>query len=134
MHKDNKYGCQPHFDETYLLHLLQRLLIKIHDPRVSSARNSRDISLLYILCNLKVPMSPLFCWDRIVNVWIAYITKLCRGFSHYPRVKSAFFCLGAAFIKNFASIWAFDRERRFSGAACNRILYYRKLRLHEISC
>ena len=55
MHEDNKYGCQPHFDETYLLHLLQRLLIKIHDPRVSSARNSRDISLLYILCNLKVP-------------------------------------------------------------------------------
>ena len=45
MHKDNKYGCQPHFDDTYLLHLLQRLLIKIHDPRVSSARNSRDISL-----------------------------------------------------------------------------------------
>lgn len=45
MHEDNKYGCQPHFDETYLLHLLQRLLIKIHDPRVSSARNSRDISL-----------------------------------------------------------------------------------------
>lgn len=44
MHEDNKYGCQPHFDDTCLLHLLQRLFIKIHDPRVSSARNSRDIS------------------------------------------------------------------------------------------
>lgn len=45
MHEDNKYGCQPHFDDTCLLHLLQRLFIKIHDPRESSARNSRDISL-----------------------------------------------------------------------------------------
>lgn len=45
MHWDNKYGCQPHFDATCLLHHLQRLLIKIHDPRVSFARNSRDISL-----------------------------------------------------------------------------------------
>ena len=45
MHEDNKYGCQSHFDDTCLLHLLQRLFIKIHDPRVSSARNSRDISL-----------------------------------------------------------------------------------------
>ena len=39
----------------------------------------------------------------------------------------------AAFIGNFVSIRAFDRERRFLRAAFNRILYYRKLRLHEIS-
>ena len=53
---------------------------------------------LWILYNLKVPMSPLFCWDRIINVWMVQITKLYWGFSYYPQVN-AFFWLGAAFIR-----------------------------------
>ena len=28
------------------------------------------VNHLWILYNLKVPMSPLFCWDRIINVWM----------------------------------------------------------------
>ena len=81
-------------------------------------------SFVIILCHLKVRMSPLFCWDRIVNAWMGlprlFFLSLskCRiflircGIYWYSR---------AAFIGNFAFICGVLLEAVFIGKSRNRL-------------